>query len=86
MFRFLTSQLQPNGQSKANQDNTLRINRGIGYDNQRAVNVVGAKKNVGEDDHDDDGDDLAKEGDLLAYLIKKLKCEICWDSRFDETK
>nr|GEU40335.1 reverse transcriptase domain-containing protein [Tanacetum cinerariifolium] len=33
--------------SRANQDNTLRINRGIGYDNQRAVNVVGARENVG---------------------------------------
>ncbi|GKC88792.1 hypothetical protein Tco_1149441 [Tanacetum coccineum] len=27
--------------SKANKDNTLRINRGTGYDNQRAVNIVG---------------------------------------------
>ncbi|GJS48770.1 retrovirus-related pol polyprotein from transposon TNT 1-94 [Tanacetum coccineum] len=33
--------------SRANQDNSLRINRGIGYDNQRTVNVVGAKDNVG---------------------------------------
>ncbi|GJZ49072.1 retrovirus-related pol polyprotein from transposon TNT 1-94 [Tanacetum coccineum] len=33
--------------SKANQDNTPRINRGTGYDNQRAVNVAGARKNVG---------------------------------------
>ncbi|GKB26927.1 hypothetical protein Tco_0866328 [Tanacetum coccineum] len=30
--------------SRANQDNSPRINRGTGYDNQRAVNVVGAKK------------------------------------------
>nr|GEX23251.1 hypothetical protein [Tanacetum cinerariifolium] len=28
-------------------DNTSRINRGISYDNQRAVNVVGARENVG---------------------------------------
>ncbi|GKB08851.1 hypothetical protein Tco_0837163, partial [Tanacetum coccineum] len=33
--------------SRANQDNSPRINRGTGYDNQRAVNVVGAKENVG---------------------------------------
>ncbi|GJZ89726.1 hypothetical protein Tco_0661508 [Tanacetum coccineum] len=28
--------------SRANQDNTLRINKGIGYDNQRVVNVIRA--------------------------------------------
>ncbi|GJR13510.1 retrovirus-related pol polyprotein from transposon TNT 1-94 [Tanacetum coccineum] len=151
--------------SRANQDNTPKIDRGTGYDNQRAVNVVGARANVGtqvvqhsgiqcynckeyghvarecqkpkrakdaayhrekmllydtddeqedqeleahymymaqiredrqhpeqpksindtysmdmspnggEVDHDDD-DDLAKERDLLASLIEKLKCEI----------
>ncbi|GJW41557.1 reverse transcriptase domain-containing protein [Tanacetum coccineum] len=33
--------------SRANQDNTLRINRGTGYDNHRTVNVVGARENVG---------------------------------------
>nr|GEU57490.1 retrovirus-related Pol polyprotein from transposon TNT 1-94 [Tanacetum cinerariifolium] len=33
--------------SRANQDNTLRINSGIGYDNERAVNVFGARENVG---------------------------------------
>ncbi|GKA63381.1 hypothetical protein Tco_0762987 [Tanacetum coccineum] len=33
--------------SRAHQDNTPRINRGTGYDNQRAVNVVGARENVG---------------------------------------
>ncbi|GJT87447.1 retrovirus-related pol polyprotein from transposon TNT 1-94 [Tanacetum coccineum] len=33
--------------SKANQDNTPRINRGTGYNNQRVVNVVGARENVG---------------------------------------
>ncbi|GJV13299.1 hypothetical protein Tco_1354840 [Tanacetum coccineum] len=34
--------------NRANQDNTPRINRGTRYDNQRAVNVVGARDNVGE--------------------------------------
>nr|GEV72433.1 hypothetical protein [Tanacetum cinerariifolium] len=32
--------------SRANQDNTPRINRGTGYDNQRVVNVARARKNV----------------------------------------
>ncbi|GJR81930.1 hypothetical protein Tco_0152715 [Tanacetum coccineum] len=32
--------------SRANQDNSSRINRGTGYDNQRVVNVAGAKENV----------------------------------------
>ncbi|GJS83072.1 hypothetical protein Tco_0749613 [Tanacetum coccineum] len=33
--------------SRANQENSLRINKGTGYDNQRAVNVAGARENVG---------------------------------------
>ncbi|GKF86257.1 hypothetical protein Tco_0254084 [Tanacetum coccineum] len=33
--------------SRALQDNTLRINKGTRYDNQRVVNVVGARENVG---------------------------------------
>ncbi|GJX82054.1 retrovirus-related pol polyprotein from transposon TNT 1-94 [Tanacetum coccineum] len=33
--------------SRANQDNILRINRGTGYDNQRTINIAGAKENVG---------------------------------------
>nr|GEX54515.1 hypothetical protein [Tanacetum cinerariifolium] len=33
--------------SRANQDNSPRINRGTGYDNQRIVNVAGAIENVG---------------------------------------
>ncbi|GKB47822.1 retrovirus-related pol polyprotein from transposon TNT 1-94, partial [Tanacetum coccineum] len=32
--------------SRTNQDNTLRINKGSGYNNLRAVNVVGARENV----------------------------------------
>nr|GEW76599.1 reverse transcriptase domain-containing protein [Tanacetum cinerariifolium] len=31
---------------RANQDNTLKINRGIGYDNQRVVNVARARENA----------------------------------------
>ncbi|GKA10045.1 retrovirus-related pol polyprotein from transposon TNT 1-94 [Tanacetum coccineum] len=33
--------------SRANQDNSPRINRGTGYDNQMAFNVTGARENVG---------------------------------------
>ncbi|GKC37505.1 retrovirus-related pol polyprotein from transposon TNT 1-94 [Tanacetum coccineum] len=33
--------------SRANQDNTPRINTGTRFDNQRAVNVAGGKENVG---------------------------------------
>ncbi|GJU22011.1 putative ribonuclease H-like domain-containing protein [Tanacetum coccineum] len=33
--------------SRANQDNYPRINKGTGYDNQRLVNVAGARENVG---------------------------------------
>ncbi|GJS02898.1 retrovirus-related pol polyprotein from transposon TNT 1-94 [Tanacetum coccineum] len=43
-------QLQPEWQSRANQDNYPRINRGTGYENQRVVNVTGAKENVGTQD------------------------------------
>ncbi|GJU72212.1 hypothetical protein Tco_1263617 [Tanacetum coccineum] len=35
--------------SRANQDNSPRINRGTGYDNQRAVNVARARENVVKD-------------------------------------
>ncbi|GKC62637.1 retrovirus-related pol polyprotein from transposon TNT 1-94, partial [Tanacetum coccineum] len=33
--------------SRANQDNSPRINRGTGYDNQRVVNIAGARENIG---------------------------------------
>nr|GEX83443.1 hypothetical protein [Tanacetum cinerariifolium] len=33
--------------SRANQDNSPRINRGVGYDNQRLGNVAGAKETIG---------------------------------------
>nr|GEX85770.1 hypothetical protein [Tanacetum cinerariifolium] len=78
--------------SRANQDNTLRTNIGTVYDNQRAFNVVGARENVGDNnittdsldmsnneeevDQDDDADNLARERDLIASLIDKLKCKI----------
>ncbi|GJU40754.1 hypothetical protein Tco_1193711 [Tanacetum coccineum] len=33
--------------SRTNQDNSIRINKGTGYDNQRVVNVAGARENIG---------------------------------------
>ncbi|GKF17561.1 hypothetical protein Tco_0062479 [Tanacetum coccineum] len=33
--------------SRANQDNSPRINKGTGYENQRVVNVAGTRENVG---------------------------------------
>nr|GFC34730.1 hypothetical protein [Tanacetum cinerariifolium] len=33
--------------SRANQDNSLRINKSTGYENQRNCNVAGARENVG---------------------------------------
>nr|GEZ09082.1 hypothetical protein [Tanacetum cinerariifolium] len=93
-------------------DNSLRINRNAGYENQRIGNVVGARETVGssvvspdaadfgpifddeplqkdviidsldmsydreEIEQNDDDNDLTKERELLASLIKKLKCEI----------
>nr|GEW84069.1 hypothetical protein [Tanacetum cinerariifolium] len=129
--------------SRANQDNSLRINRSTGYENQRIGNVVGGRKTVevspdaadsgpifddeplqkvSNDHHynvfamesahpehsepvndtylieldeynviidsldmsydrehidqNDDDNDLDNERELLAFLIKKLKCEI----------
>ncbi|GKA26220.1 hypothetical protein Tco_0712329 [Tanacetum coccineum] len=57
--------------SRANQYNTPRINRGIGYDNQRVVNVVGARENVANwrDDTDDEPDDQELETHYL-YMAK----------------
>nr|GEZ18497.1 hypothetical protein [Tanacetum cinerariifolium] len=33
--------------SRTNQDNSPRINRSVGYENQKNGNVVGARENVG---------------------------------------
>nr|GEY20599.1 hypothetical protein [Tanacetum cinerariifolium] len=53
--------------NRANQDNTLRINRETGYDNQRVVNVVRARENVANwrDDTDDEHDDQELEAHYM---------------------
>nr|GEY68140.1 integrase, catalytic region, zinc finger, CCHC-type, peptidase aspartic, catalytic [Tanacetum cinerariifolium] len=64
--------------SRAHQDNTLRINRGTRYDNQRVVNVARARENVEEAgiqlsaeqaDWRDDTDDEPEDQELKAYYL-----------------
>ncbi|GKB08890.1 hypothetical protein Tco_0837202 [Tanacetum coccineum] len=55
--------------SRANQDNSPRINRGTGYDNQRAVNVAGARENVEQADWKDDTDDESEDQELEAHYM-----------------
>ncbi|GJZ41832.1 hypothetical protein Tco_0588718 [Tanacetum coccineum] len=57
--------------SRANQDNSPRINRGTGYENQRVVNVVGARDNVGTQQADwkDDTDDESDDQELEAHYM-----------------
>nr|GFB22185.1 hypothetical protein [Tanacetum cinerariifolium] len=54
--------------SRENQDNSPRISRGTGYDNQRIVNVDGARETVGttvRDDTDDEPDDQKLEAHYM---------------------
>ncbi|GJW06570.1 hypothetical protein Tco_1568993 [Tanacetum coccineum] len=55
--------------SRAHQDNTPRINRGTGYDNQRVVNVAGARENVEQADWKDDTDDEPDDQELEAHYM-----------------
>ncbi|GKA27142.1 hypothetical protein Tco_0713310 [Tanacetum coccineum] len=55
--------------SRANQDTTLRIYKGTGYDNQRAVNVAGARENVEQADWRDDTDDEPDDQELEAHYL-----------------
>nr|GEY41911.1 integrase, catalytic region, zinc finger, CCHC-type, peptidase aspartic, catalytic [Tanacetum cinerariifolium] len=55
--------------SRANQDNSPRINRGAGYDNQSLGNVVGARENVEQADWKDDTDDESEDQELEAYYM-----------------
>nr|GEW48214.1 hypothetical protein [Tanacetum cinerariifolium] len=53
----------------ANQDNSPRINRGIGYDNQRIGNVVGARETVEQADWKDDTDNESEDQELEAHYM-----------------
>nr|GEW44560.1 hypothetical protein [Tanacetum cinerariifolium] len=55
--------------SRANQYNSPRINRGVGYDNQRIGNVVGATKTVEQADWKDDTDDESEDQELEAHYM-----------------
>ncbi|GKE36562.1 hypothetical protein Tco_1459967, partial [Tanacetum coccineum] len=55
--------------SKANQDNTLRINRGTGYDNQRAFNAAEARENVEQADWRDDTNDKLEDQEFEAHYL-----------------
>nr|GEY81390.1 hypothetical protein [Tanacetum cinerariifolium] len=69
--------------SRANQDNSPRINRSVGYENQRIGNVVGARENVGSsveeagiqlnteqaDWRDDTDDDELEDQELEAHYM-----------------
>nr|GEV83404.1 hypothetical protein [Tanacetum cinerariifolium] len=55
--------------SRANQDNSPRINRGTGYDNQRLGNVVGARETVEQADWRDDADDESEDQELEAHYM-----------------
>nr|GEU59245.1 hypothetical protein [Tanacetum cinerariifolium] len=55
--------------SRANQDNSLRINRGTGYDNQRIVNVARTRENVEQADWKDDTDDEPEDQELEAHYM-----------------
>ncbi|GJV35385.1 hypothetical protein Tco_1407862 [Tanacetum coccineum] len=56
--------------SRANQDNTPRINRGTWYDNQRVVNVVGARENVAREYQK-----LKRAKDAAYHKDKMLLCK-----------
>nr|GEU47233.1 retrovirus-related Pol polyprotein from transposon TNT 1-94 [Tanacetum cinerariifolium] len=64
--------------SRANQDNSPRINRGTGYDNQRLGNIAGARENVGttvQADWKDDIDDESKDQELEEHYMYMAKLQ-----------
>nr|GEU92768.1 hypothetical protein [Tanacetum cinerariifolium] len=64
--------------SRVNQDNSLRINKGTGYDNQRTVNVARARENVGtpvQADWKDDTNDESNDQELEAHYMYMAKLQ-----------
>nr|GEV51987.1 hypothetical protein [Tanacetum cinerariifolium] len=58
--------------SRANQDNSLRINRGTGYEHQRIGNVASVRETVGttvQADWRDDTDDESEDQELEAHYM-----------------
>ncbi|GJW36595.1 hypothetical protein Tco_0059515 [Tanacetum coccineum] len=74
--------------SRANQDNSPRINKGTGYDNQRAVNVAGARENVGTLVVQKYGIQCYTARNMGSEAGVKLKAETrCWqDDTVDESE
>nr|GEV63066.1 uncharacterized mitochondrial protein AtMg00810-like [Tanacetum cinerariifolium] len=64
--------------SRANQDNSLRINRGTGYDNHKIGNVAGARETVGtmvQADWRDDTDDEPEDQELEAHYLYMVQIQ-----------
>ncbi|GKD36447.1 hypothetical protein Tco_1251956, partial [Tanacetum coccineum] len=55
--------------SRSNQDNSVRINKGTGYDNQRVVNVARTRENVEQPNWRDDTDDEPDDQELEAHYM-----------------
>nr|GFC86817.1 hypothetical protein [Tanacetum cinerariifolium] len=55
--------------SRVNKDNSLRINRSTGYENQRIGNVVGARETVEQADWRDNTDDESEDQELKAHYM-----------------
>nr|GEX50381.1 hypothetical protein [Tanacetum cinerariifolium] len=55
--------------SRANQDNSPRINKGDGYENQRIGNVAGARETVEQADWRDDTNDELEDQELEAHYM-----------------
>nr|GFB32129.1 hypothetical protein [Tanacetum cinerariifolium] len=63
--------------SRVNQDNSPRINRGVGYDNQRLCNVAGARETVEQADWRDDTDDELEDQELETHYMYMAQRIIC---------
>nr|GEW23534.1 ribonuclease H-like domain-containing protein [Tanacetum cinerariifolium] len=55
--------------SRENQDNSLRINRSTGYENQRIGNVAGVRETVEQADWRDNTDDELEDQELEAHYM-----------------
>nr|GFC66841.1 hypothetical protein [Tanacetum cinerariifolium] len=69
-----------------NQDNSLRINRGTGYNNKRIGNVVGARETVEQADWRDDTDDEYKDQELEAHCMYMAQIQEVTPDAADNSK
>nr|GEW51864.1 hypothetical protein [Tanacetum cinerariifolium] len=72
--------------SRANQDNSPRINKGTGYESQRIGHVARARETVEQTDWRDDTDDESKDQELEAHYmymaqIQEVNPDAATDSR-----